>query len=64
MSPNYIENGSIYIFKPEILEKDNARLGGIITDYPMGLLSSIQIDYPDDIPIVENILKNHSEYRY
>lgn len=56
------ENGSIYIFKPEILEKYNSRLESKITDYPMDLLSSVQIDYPNDIKLVENILRKHKDY--
>ena len=57
------ENGSIYIFKPQILKKYNSRLGGNISDYPMDLLSSVQIDYPEDIPMVENILRKYNEYQ-
>lgn len=52
------ENGSIYIFKPKILEKYNSRLGGIITDYPMDLLSSAQVDSLNDIQVIEDILIN------
>ena len=64
MKTNYIEeNGSIYIFKPEILKKYNTRLGGKIVDFQMDLLSSVQIDYPEDILMVENILKNHGEFQ-
>lgn len=50
------ENGSIYIFKPRILLEMNARLGKKIIDYPMDMLCSIQIDYPEDIKLAESIL--------
>ncbi len=53
---SYIEeNGSIYIFKPCILEKYNCRLGGKIVAYKMNPLHSFQIDEPSDIPLMEKI---------
>ena len=52
------ENGSFYIFKPHLILENNSRLGGKILHYPMNIIKSIQIDYPEDIPIVENIFSS------
>ena len=53
MGIQYRENGSIYVFKPEILRKYNNRLGGKITIYEMDIFHSAQIDEPEDIILVE-----------
>ena len=49
------ENGSIYIFKPWVLRKFHSRLGGKIIYYSMPRISSIQIDEPEDIELVESL---------
>ena len=49
----YLENGSIYIFKPEILEKYHNRLGGKIAIYIMDYWKSFEIDKPEDVGICE-----------
>jgi N-acylneuraminate cytidylyltransferase len=41
--PIHLENGSIYIFKPEVLRKGN-RLGGKVVRYPMQYWQSFEID--------------------
>ena len=53
-----VENGSIYVFKPWVLGKLRCRLGGRIAVYPMSALESWQIDEPDDIPVVEMLLRS------
>ncbi len=50
------ENGSIYVFKPIILEKTGSRIGGKVSIYPMGILESLQIDEGADIKLVEDIM--------
>ncbi|MFH1590550.1 MAG: acylneuraminate cytidylyltransferase family protein [archaeon] len=57
----YLENGSIYIFKPELLKKEKNRLGGKIAIYEMDSSKSIQIDEPDDIVICEYHIKKLRE---
>jgi len=52
-----IENGSIYIFKPWILENHNNRLGGKIAVYRMRALDSFQVDEPSDLEMMEQLLK-------
>jgi CMP-N,N'-diacetyllegionaminic acid synthase len=51
--PQYVENGSIYVFKPEILLNYNNRLGGKISYYEMEFWQTWEIDNPEDIEIVE-----------
>ena len=53
MLPNYIENGSIYIFKPEILDNHNNRLGGKISTYEMQFWQTWEIDSIHEIDLVE-----------
>ncbi len=52
----YLENGSIYVFRPRLLRETGARLGGKIAIYPMGVLESIQIDSPEDLALTEEVL--------
>ena len=56
--PYYLENGSIYIFKPEILKKYKNRLGGKIVTYPMPLWQSYEIDSYEDLEICEYFMRN------
>lgn len=58
MDKQYIENGSIYVFKPEILRMHNNRLGGKIEIYEMDMRASFQVDEPEDLELVEWIIKN------
>lgn len=54
----YVENGSIYIFKPGILRNENNRLGGKIIVYEMDFWKSYQIDSHEDIEICEYYMRN------
>jgi len=56
-TPFYLENGSIYVFKPKILRKFNNRLGGKITMYPMEFSRSYEIDDVKDVEICEYFMK-------
>lgn len=50
----YLENGSIYVFKPEVLRKNNNRLGGDkIGVYKMEKWQQYEIDVREDIEICE-----------
>lgn len=53
----YLENGSIYIFKPAILEKFNNRFGGKIEMYLMDYRKSFEIDTVEDIDICEYFMQ-------
>lgn len=47
------ENGSIYLFKPEVLRTTNNRLGGRIATYKMDFWKTWEIDYPEDKALCE-----------
>ena len=49
ITPRYLENGSFYIFKPNILRTHNNRMGGQKGVYIMELYKSFQIDEPEDV---------------
>ncbi|MGE0791458.1 MAG: HAD hydrolase family protein [Sandaracinaceae bacterium] len=51
-----IENGSIYVFRPALLEETGSRLGGTIATYPMRAIDSFQVDEPEDLVLMEAIL--------
>ena len=59
MSDNYIENGSIYIFKPEILKKCNNRLGGEMSIYKMHFWQTWEIDSIEEIDLIEYYLSKY-----
>ena len=49
--PFYLENGSIYVFRPGILRKYNNHFGGKIAIYEMPLWKSYEIDTMKDVAI-------------
>lgn len=49
----YLENGSIYALRPEILRRTGSRMGGRITVYPMNPVQSLQLDEPEDVGLIE-----------
>jgi YrbI family 3-deoxy-D-manno-octulosonate 8-phosphate phosphatase len=51
----FVENGSIYITKREILLKEKNRLGGNILTYTMPDWASVEIDTPFDFEVVRFI---------
>jgi N-acylneuraminate cytidylyltransferase len=55
-APEYVENGSFYVFRPWVLRQLNNRLGGKITFYEMGAWSSLDIDSEGDFALAELIL--------
>jgi CMP-N,N'-diacetyllegionaminic acid synthase len=57
MKPQYVENGSIYIFKPWVLKELNNRLGGEISLFLMQEEANIDIDSLIDFKIAEFFLK-------
>lgn len=56
----YLENGSLYVFKPEVLDSGNNRLGGRIAVYEMDRSRSQQIDDPEDVDLCEHYLRKQS----
>ena len=59
MPENYIENGSIYIFKPEILNSHNNRLGGKIIAYKIQIWQTWEIDTIHEIDLIEFYMKKY-----
>ncbi|MFC2121398.1 cytidylyltransferase domain-containing protein [Bacteroidota bacterium] len=49
----FVENGSIYIFKPKIIRKYNNRIGGKLILYEMDFWQTWQIDNLEDIELIE-----------
>ena len=56
MQPQYVENGSIYIFKPWVLKKFGNRLGGKISLFIMSEAASWEIDSALDFEIAESLM--------
>jgi len=56
---NYLENGSFYLFKPEILRTYNNRLGGKISIFQMDKHKMFQIDNEEDLKLCEVIMKGY-----
>lgn len=52
------ENGSIYVFKPWVLSDLKCRLGGAVSVYRMAALDSLQCDEPEDVPVLELLLRS------
>lgn len=50
------ENGSIYVFRPEVLRRYGKRLGGEVAYYEMHPLDSFQVDEPADIALMEQLI--------
>ena len=57
--PLYLENGSIYLFKPEVLKRCDNRFGGKIAMYEMAAWQSYEIDRNDDVVIIEYFFKKN-----
>ncbi len=56
MAPQYVENGSIYVFKPQVLRETGNRLGGRIALYEMSEAAAMEIDTEQDFKLVEFLL--------
>jgi N-acylneuraminate cytidylyltransferase len=55
----YLENGSFYIFKPDLLRETKNRLAGKIGIHVMDKHKMFQIDNPEDVVLCEAILKGY-----
>lgn len=60
MNPQYMENGSIYIFKPWVLKELNNRLGGKISLFIMEEEQSHEIDSLQDFEYIEFLLSKNN----
>ena len=59
IEPQYVENGSFFIFTPKIIKKYNNQLGGRIGISLMEFWKSFQIDDETDIEFCETIMKHY-----
>jgi len=57
--PLFLENGSIYVFKPALLRKAGNRLGGKIARYSMDFWKSFEIDTVENIELCEYFFRKH-----
>jgi N-acylneuraminate cytidylyltransferase len=57
--PEFIENGSIYVFKPWVLKQFNNRLGGKIALYVMDPNSLVDINDERDFALCELLMERH-----
>ena len=57
--PLYLENGSIYIFKPSLLRNTGNRLGGKIGRYSMPFWKSYEIDTLENVELCEFYFRKH-----
>ena len=57
--PLYLENGSIYIFKPQLLRETGNRLGGKIARYTMPYWKSFEIDTLENLELCEYYFRKH-----
>lgn len=62
MNPQYMENGSIYIFKPWVLKELNNRLGGKISLFVMEEEQSHEIDSLQDFEYIEFLMSKNHDY--
>ena len=63
MAPQYIENGSIYVFRPQGLLDSGNRLSGKVALYKMDEEASIDIDSPLDMELAALILRQRQGER-
>ena len=57
MNPQYVENGSIYVFKPWVLKENKNRLGGKISLYVMSEIAAVEIDSEEDFQMIEFFMR-------
>jgi CMP-N,N'-diacetyllegionaminic acid synthase len=61
IEPKFLETGSFYIFKPELIKINSNRLAGKIGHFLTSKISMFQIDEVEDIFICDVIMKNRDE---
>ena len=63
--PDYVENGALYIFKPEVIKKNNNRFGGKIGLFPNHFWQSFEIDDLEGFNLCQLIFEHYlkSEYK-
>lgn len=59
LGKQYLENGSIYLFTPEVLRRHNNRLGDKIAIFQMASWKSVQLDNIELKSLVELYMREH-----
>ena len=59
----WIENGSFYLFRPEVLLGTGTRFGASVGIFPMAVWKMFEIDDAEDLVICESLMKAHLEGR-
>lgn len=59
-NPQWIENGSFYLFKPSVLREFKSRLGGKIALHELDEWCSLDINGPRDLKMAEWLLANYN----
>lgn len=62
MNPQYMENGSIYLFKPWVLKETGNRLGGKIALYIMGEMAAMEIDSVYDFEMLNFLMSQYENF--
>ena len=57
-SPFMVENGNLYVTSKEILKEKECRLGGHTLTHPIPRHWGLEVDEPDDVFLVEQVLLN------
>jgi N-acylneuraminate cytidylyltransferase len=60
MKPQFVENGSIYIFKPWVIKELNNRLGGEIALYEMQEDQNWEIDSIEDFEYIAYLMRKQN----
>ena len=55
----YVETGSFYITRPQLLREKRNRLGGTIGVWPVPMWKNFEIDVPEDLHICEQFMRTH-----
>lgn len=58
LDPQFVENGSIYVFKPWVLKQLGNRLGGRTALHVMSSRSAFEIDDELDMAVIDFLLRN------
>jgi N-acylneuraminate cytidylyltransferase len=59
LDPQYVENGSIYVFKPWVLETLRNRLGGRMALHVMSDRAAFEIDDELDLAVIDFLLRQN-----
>ena len=58
LEPQFVENGSIYVFHPWVIERYDNRLGGRIALYEMAASAAFDIDDETDLAVIDLLMRH------